>query len=557
MKKELRQSLLPVLADLEDERAERAHSLLKKRVWDLDALVLLGVAPSRDGDALTKLASLRVPDEERVLQAETKLDACYEAFSRLAGTDIEEAERLVQLLGMALKHYRDHDGEACPVCGVGVLDTEWRTSIEKQVERLRETAGRYKSAKLRLRQAVDLTQRLVTVPTIPMTSAVDTTTLRDLWTRWTDLPDDPGEMSDHLLAFHERLTVEVARVVEQAEALYSRQEEQWADVFRDVMAWEKEARLAVASRELTKQIRKAEQATKEVAASLRATRWQPIEGKALRLWEQLRLGSNVDLRSVELAGARTRRHVDLTVEVDGTEAQALAVASQGEISCLALALFFPRATLAASPFRFLLIDDPIQSMDPARVDGLAQVLSEIAAYRQLIVLTHDDRLPESLRRLQLPHTCQQVVRQPGSVVEVKETLDPSRQHFWDARAVSRDDGLLAEVAENVVPGMCREGLEAACLDVIRRRRLGRGEPHADVEQLLEGARTLSQKAALALFDDVKRAGEVSGRISKEWGSNFTDAFWAANRGAHHGYRGDLASLINDCQGLAERIRVKS
>jgi hypothetical protein len=37
----------------------------------------------------------------------------------------------------------------------------------------------------------------------------------------------------------------------------------------------------------------------------------------------------------------------------------------------ALALLLPpRARLPASPFRFLVIDDPVQAMDPAKVDGL-------------------------------------------------------------------------------------------------------------------------------------------------------------------------------------------
>jgi predicted ATPase len=58
-----------------------------------------------------------------------------------------------------------------------------------------------------------------------------------------------------------------------------------------------------------------------------------------------------------------------------------------------LSLFIPRATLPESPFRFIVIDDPVQSMDPARVDGLARVLEAAARDRQVIVFTHDDRLP--------------------------------------------------------------------------------------------------------------------------------------------------------------------
>jgi hypothetical protein len=58
--------------------------------------------------------------------------------------------------------------------------------------------------------------------------------------------------------------------------------------------------------------------------------------------------------------------------------------SQGEVNALALSVFLPRARLPASPFRFLVIDDPVQAMDPAKVDGLARVLEKAAADRQVI-----------------------------------------------------------------------------------------------------------------------------------------------------------------------------
>lgn len=398
-------------------------------------------------------------------------------------------------------------------------------------------------------------RNLVAAPPIPAAEAVDTTSAQDLWTRWAKLPDDPGDVPDHLLGLHGAVAKETGRVAELAEDEYSRQEEQWEAIFPVLMAWREAARSAVASREAVKQLVKAEKAVKEASVSLRAARWQPIESRALRLWEQLRLGSNVDLRSVELAGTRTTRHVDLTVEVDGTQAQALAVASQGEISCLALSLFFPRATLPENPFRFLVIDDPVQSMDPARVDGLARVFAAIAADRQLIVFTHDDRLPESLRRLHIEHTCRQVTRRPGSIVEVRKKQDPIIQYFTDARSVALDSDLPDQVARSVIPGLCRDGLEAACIEAIRSRRLGRGESHRAVNELLDRTRTLKQKASLALFDDPGRAGgDVSRRITGKWEGRFADAFWEANRGAHGPIQGSLKELINDCQGLAERLR---
>ena len=463
----------------------------------------------------------------------------------------------MRLLNVALDHHRYHVDEPCPVCGVGTLDSLWRRSAEEQVGQLEKSARQYRAAEDQLEAALDAARSLVEFPALPSATGLDTTALSVAWTLWAALPECSGEIPDHLLSAYGLLLREVERVSEEAVSRYSEREQTWAATCPDLMAWLVEARKAVAQRDAVKCITAAEKALKQVTACLRAARWAPIETEALGLWRDLRLQSNVDLQSVELAGSSTRRHVDLTVDIDGTEAQALAVASQGEISCLALSLFFPRATLPGSPFRFLVIDDPIQSMDPARVDGLAGVFSKIASDRQLVVFTHDDRLPESLRRLQIPHASMQVTRQLGSVVKVRETLHPVRQYFLDARAVARDDGLLGQVASKVIPGICREGLEAACVEVVRRRRLGRGESHAAVEHLLERARTLTQKAALALFDSTDKGADVSTRIRKEWGSEFTEAFRGANRGAHHEYGGDLPTLINDCQSLSERIRVRA
>ena len=409
--------LLPSLEALEDERAKAAVKVLRKRVWDLDTLADLGSAPEAEQDSLGTLAALQLPNEEHVLRVAEGLEAAYAGMLHLAGTDAERAQRLVGLLSSALEHHRRHGDEPCPVCGVGTLDSAWRGSAEEQIEQLNKSARRYREAERQLQEALNRARALVAIPALPSATGLDTTVLDVAWTRWAELPDHSGEMPDHLLGLHEEIAREATRISEHAEEMYSRKEEQWAAIFAALMAWEQNARTAVASREVVRQIKKAEQALKRVSVSLRAARWQPIEFKASRLWEQLRLQSNVDLRSVQLAGTRTRRHVDLPVDVDGAEAQALAVASEGEISCLALSVLFPRATLPANPFRFLVIDDPVQSMDPARVDGLASVLSEVAEERQLVVSTHDDRLPESLSRLQIPHTCQQVTRRPGARVE--------------------------------------------------------------------------------------------------------------------------------------------
>jgi ABC-type hemin transport system ATPase subunit len=93
-----------------------------------------------------------------------------------------------------------------------------------------------------------------------------------------------------------------------------------------------------------------------------------------QVWGMLRQESNVELGPVKLAGASTQRHVSVDVTIDGLAGAALSVMSKGELHALGLALFLSRAMSPDSPFRFIVIDDPVQSMDPAKVEGLAQML---------------------------------------------------------------------------------------------------------------------------------------------------------------------------------------
>ena len=76
-------------------------------------------------------------------------------------------------------------------------------------------------------------------------------------------------------------------------------------------------------------------------------------------------------------------------------------------------------------------------MAPGKVDGLARVLAMVAKEQQVVVLTDDERLPESACRLQMPAHVIEVVRRLGSQVACRTIGDP----------VSR---------------FCRLSMEAAC-----------------------------------------------------------------------------------------------
>jgi hypothetical protein len=175
-------------------------------------------------------------------------------------------------------------------------------------------------------------------------------------------------------------------------------------------------------------------------------------------------------------------------------------------------------------------------------------LEETARTRQVIVLTHDDRLYEAVRRLDIDATVIEVSRGARSAVRVEKVLDPVQRRLWDARTVAMEEALPSEVKGRVVPTICRQAIEAAARDVVRARRLGRGESHQQVEDDIDAAGKLRQVVALALFDDAERAGEVVpkfGRLGK--------TIQRCDAGAHEEDRGDLVQLVEDSRALVKKI----
>jgi hypothetical protein len=136
------------------------------------------------------------------------------------------------------------------------------------------------------------------------------------------------------------------------------------------------------------------------------------------------------------------------------------------------------------------------------------------------------------------------------VVETRQTTDPITGHIEDARALALTPELPADVAARVVPGFCRAALEAACIDITRRRRLRRGESHDEVERLLTSNPKVYPLMALALFDDPQKTNEVLPRLNRNPGRWAVDVFRACQAGAHEAHAGDLRDLIDGTQKLA-------
>ena len=249
------------------------------------------------------------------------------------------------------------------------------------------------------------------------------------------------------------------------------------------------------------QLKLAEEALKwlrENAGDLRNERITPLADQARKIWAQLRQESNVDLGAIRLDGQNTSRRVTLQAEVDGVETEAFGVMSQGELQALALAIFIPRATSPESPFRFIVLDDPIQAMDPSKIDGFLEVLTGLARDRQVIVLTHDDRLPAAIRVSRTQARILEVTRDANSVVRVEESSDPATRILDDAFAIAADDAVPDEIKARAIPRLCREALEVTAKDVFASQALKLGRSRIEVESTWEAARKVFSRLALAL-----------------------------------------------------------
>jgi hypothetical protein len=205
-----------------------------------------------------------------------------------------------------------------------------------------------------------------------------------------------------------------------------------------------------------------------------------------------------------------------------------------------------------SPFRFVVIDDPVQAMDPAKVSGLATVLQRAAKERQVIVLTHDTRLADAVRALDIAATVIEVVRREQSVVELRRIQDPVQRYIDDAFAVAMSRDVPVE-ALRVIPGFCRLALEAASSLAATRRLLHTGKSYAEVQDELRKPTTLNMWLALALLHDPERSGDVTGFLLKQapWA---VDAVKECNRGTHSGKLfGDAKEFVRSVERLTKKI----
>ena len=539
------------LAQTDDERARTAARLLGKRAPDVVALghlVTSADAANGMGSIQAQIEAVTLPSAEEVEAAADELDAAQGALTKVGQQRDQVEQARDRLLRDALTLHGDTGDGPCPVCGTGHLDAEWRSKVEELVTATDLLVDARREAEARERAAIETGRRL-TRPAPPVLgqsilSLASQGAVVDRWSAWT-LPVAPSALSQHHRVIHAGLVDAVHEWQTEARALVDEVVARWQPLALRLAGWLSRYAEAADQADQALELEGAAKAADAVERVLREERLRPIVDRALAVWAQLKQESNVELVDVKLTGASNRRAVDIQAVVDDIGSNALPVMSQGELNSLALALYLPRATSEESPFRFLVLDDPVQAMDPTKVEGLAAVLAELAKTRQVIVFSHDDRLAQAARRLPVVPHLLEVQRQPSSQVVVRATLRPAARYLDDAYALLRESRVEESVKRQVLPGVLRQAAEAAIWERLCRDRLREGARLADLESDWERAERLRSRLELLFGTGL---GRWLGQDQRR-----DHAVRTCNNGSHQPITSDLDSAYIDARALVQAV----
>jgi recombinational DNA repair ATPase RecF len=567
-----RKQLLVDAQALDDERAQRAAQGLKTTSPDVATLRALatGSAVPDTGplQPLRNLASLSLPfSAEDVAETTTRLRSAVAGLAD-AGADVSaRSVARLELLESALRVHAEHGDMTCPVCRKGELDADWRELSTQLATAERRELNDVTLAHQTLSLAFAQARRLVTARPAMLQQAPDdalaaaVTDARTAWDRWCEAPSggsagDALSLADHLDSTGRPLLTAVDSLCTSAASRLSELEDVWQPFATQLAAWCDEWDACLAARPVVARLAEAEKWLKTNDLRLKNERLAPIEERAKAAWAKLRQESNVDLGALTLTGTGTQRRVRIDASVDGTDVQGFTVLSQGELHALALSLFIPRATMAASPFRFLVLDDPIQAMDPAKVDGLVELLTDLAKTHQVIVLSHDDRLPAAVRRSAVGATILEVSRGKDSTVTIETATDPAQRYLDDAFGLvleAEAERLTDSAMRRTLPGLLRFAVEAAAKDRYFSRRLTAGDSVTAVEDAWERATTTRLKVTLAVFGELRETHELD-----QWASAPYRKFALKTIGPamHNGLKPDLNArdAAKDVQRLVSELR---
>lgn len=557
-----RKELQARAADTDDERATAAASLLKKSAPDVSALrgIATGITAIDHGPlaALRTLVGLVPPcDADEAQETARVLRA---AVARLADAGVDAGGRRLARLELeeqALRVHANHGDMTCPVCHQGELESDWAAHAAEHAAAERRALRAVSEARQDLDVAVSSARRLLLprpaclsqTPVPEMRAQVQAA--REAWDAWVAVPQEESEaalatgVADHLEMHVDLLVASLEHLRSSANQELAARQDMWEPLAAEISSWCQDWDAWLAQKPQVELLGRAEAWLKANDIRLKNERLAPIRDGAREAWAKLRQESNVEIGNLTLEGAATRRRVRIDAAVDGVEAGTLAVLSQGELHALALALFLPRATMAESPFRFVILDDPVQAMDPAKIDGLVELLSELAQTHQVIVMSHDDRLPAAVRRSQARARIIEVSRGKDSIVSCRSGEDPASRYLNDAFALLKDDELPESILRRALPGLLRFAVESAARERFLTTQLKSGRELLLIEAEWDSTTSTRDRVSLAIYGEVRPLDAWAGAPYRKFGLR------TASSAMHNGLKAGLDPLT--CARDVERV----
>ncbi len=556
------------LAQLDDERARECLSALTNEPWDLDLVDAILARTAHEDDSklslLEDLAGLGVPESDRIDSAIADLREASQGVARSDNGDVQQRLTLKRLLGDALAIYSDSPPDPiCPVCRQTPLDDSWRLATEDAIRQLEEETEAATSAADQLGVALANARRLL-VPAPDALSGesaeVDTAAAVDAWHSWSSLPETASafEVVSHLESAYPVIVSAIGELRIAARAQVDQADRAWQPLAANLAAWVRTARDYPKHKIFEQRLKGAEAWVKQHGKDIAEKRFRPMSDEISAVYDRLVSGGHSALLPPRVRGSKKRRTVDLIFSISGHERPVEGVMSHGEANLVALSVFLPRVKHTSSPFRFIVIDDPVAAMDGVKIEGLARVLSALGKTHQVVVFTHDLRLPAAVQLLQINADHIEVSRTNESQVVCQPAFGAVRRNLDHARQALGAKSLVASARRTTVAGFLRNAVEAQCDDIFTRERLRQGERFDDVAAFVRARHDRSTKEwlALALFGSEEAHKRVQSWLEAAVGAgdpetvNHLNSFVHDERG-QLGESIELEALFTQCERLLE------
>ena len=139
------------------------------------------------------------------------------------------------------------------------------------------------------------------------------------------------------------------------------------------------------------------------------------------LYKKLNPGAEVGFAAMEPGNEEVKLHATSF----GRRMSAAATLSECQLNCLGLSFWVMQALVPTSPFGFIVLDDPVQSMDDDHFEAFASVLVPyllVDKGKQVLLFSHEKRLVDKARALTvglrvLEYGCESYERQGPVIVE--------------------------------------------------------------------------------------------------------------------------------------------